>query len=290
MQLCFDATRFGCGLDGAVELASQRGISAVEYSFQPFAVSAKQPNLDKTEKTYMAEVKRACREFGVEISCLNLDYAVDVLDKKSAKQFLQMLSKLSLVADASGCERLSIAVKAGGNGAWRDAVEEVLNQAREITSDKALRMTMRLSTPQEFRGQSLKHWRAFEPQDWRDMVAVCPGLSLSFSPADCVWLGIDYLTILSGLVNAIDYIIAHDIEINRDLQSDSGLYGPLWWRYRRPGKGQVDWRQLLELLKLYEFTGNVSIHLDDEFIGDDVDDIGDALTSSVKFLAPLLKG
>jgi sugar phosphate isomerase/epimerase len=289
MRLCFDATRFGCGLDGAVELAAQRGLTAVEYSFQPFEVTQKAPSLDKSEKAYLAEVKKACRETGVEITCLNLDYAVDPEDKKEAKKFLQMLAKLVLVADAAGCARISVAVSVGAHGSWRDSVSDLLGQAQKITAKKNLRLTLRLSTPQEFRGHSLKSWRAMEPQDWREILSSCPDLSLSFSPADCVWLGIDYLKILSGLVAAIDHVEAHDIEINRTMLNDSGMYGPLWWRYRMPGKGQVDWRQLIELLKLYDFAGTVSIHLDDEFIGEEEEDLGNALSGSVKVLAPLVR-
>jgi sugar phosphate isomerase/epimerase len=289
MRLCFDATRFGCGLDGAVELAAQRGLTAVEYSFLPFEVTQKAPTLDKSEKAYLAEVKKACRETGVEISCLNLDYAVDPEDKKAVKQFLQMLAKLVLVADAAGCGRISVAVIVGASGSWRDSVVELLAAAQKIASKKNLRLTLRLSTPQEFRGHSLKSWRAMEPQDWREILSSCPELSLSFSPADCVWLGIDYLKILSGLVAAIDHVEAHDIEINRTLLNDSGMYGPLWWRYRMPGKGQVDWSQLIELLKLYDFAGTFSIHLDDEFIGEEEEDLGDALSGSVKVLAPLVR-
>lgn len=289
MRLCFDATRFGCGLDGAVELAAERGLTAVEYSFQPFDVTQKAPSLDKTEKAYLAEVKKSCRDTGVEISCLNLDYAVDPEDKKAVKKFLQMVAKLALVAQAAGCHRISVSVNVGANGSWRESVSELLGEAQKIAAKKNLRLTLRLSTPQEFRGQSLKGWRAMEPQDWRDILSSCPDLSLSFSPADCVWLGIDYLKILSGLVSAIDHVEAHDIEINRTLLNDSGMYGPLWWRYRMPGKGQVDWSQLLELLKLYDFSGTVSIHLDDEFIGEEAEDLSDALTRSVKVLAPLVK-
>jgi hypothetical protein len=39
MKLCFDATKFGSGLDGAIELASSKGIKSVEYSFAPFATN-----------------------------------------------------------------------------------------------------------------------------------------------------------------------------------------------------------------------------------------------------------
>jgi len=149
---------------------------------------------------------------------------------------------------------------------------------------------LRLSTPLEFRGQSLKGWRSMEPQDWRDLLSGCPGLSLSFSPGDCVWLGIDYLRILSGLASAIEHVEAHDVEINRDLLTDSGMYGPLWWRYRMPGKGQVDWGQLIEALKLYDFKGTFSVHLDDEFVAADAEDLEHALDAALKRIAPLMRG
>ena len=127
-------------------------------------------------------------------------------------------------------------------------------------------------------------------RDWRNLVSLCPSLSLSFSPADCVWLGIDYLRVLSGVASAIDHVEALDIEINRDLLVDSGMYGPLWWRYRIPGKGQVDWGQLIEALKLYDFKGTISISIDDEFVDNDYYELENALDTSIKKLAPLVRG
>jgi sugar phosphate isomerase/epimerase len=67
------------------------------------------------------------------------------------------------------------------------------------------------------------------------------------------------------------------------------MYGPLWWRYRLPGKGAVDWPQLLEALKLYGYEGYLSIHLDDEFIADDFQSLEEALDSTIKLFTPLLK-
>jgi sugar phosphate isomerase/epimerase len=68
------------------------------------------------------------------------------------------------------------------------------------------------------------------------------------------------------------------------------LYGPLWWRYRLPGKGQVDWTQLIEALKLYDFNGPFSIHLDDEYVVADWQSLEDALDLSLKHLAPIVSG
>jgi sugar phosphate isomerase/epimerase len=290
MRLCFDATRFGSGLDGAIELASSRGLPAVEYSFAPFATGKAPKALDASEKKSLRSVAELSQEKGVEFACLNLDYCVRPDDKKSVKQFLPMMTKLAQVAEVLGCPRLAFSLMPSDDDDWLPLVEECLTAVSEALAKHGAKPLLRLSTPQDFRGVSLKKWRAMEPQDWRDLVSACPSLSLSFSPADCVWLGIDYLRVLSGVAAAIDHVEAHDIEINRDLLVDSGMYGPLWWRYRMPGKGQVDWGQLIEALKLYDFSGTISVHLDDEFVSSEHEELEKALDTSLKKLAPFVRG
>lgn len=290
MRLCFDATRFGCGLDGAVALAASKGLKSFEYSFQPFAAGSKaEPALDKKETVYLDDVRKQAERNGIKIECLNLDYCLDADDKKSIKNFIKMASKLVLVASVVGCPRLAFSVLPGPDNKWKEGVEEALSSTAALSGNRDVRFLLRLSTPSQYRGQSLKKWRAMEPQDWRDLISSCPDLSLSFSPADCVWLGIDYLQILSGLIQAIDHVEALDMEINRPLLQDSGMFGPLWWRYRTPGKGQVDWRQLIEALKLYDFNGSFSIHLDDEFTGKEPEDLNDELDNCIKSLGPFVR-
>ncbi len=291
MRLCFDATRFSCGLDGAVELAHRRGLSAVEYSFAPFsAVGRNGVKLDAKERDKLKSVAAQAIESGIEFACLNLDFCLDTEDKKSIKQFSPMLAKILQVAKTLGCARVSFSVMPSANDSWKHKLIQQLDEIQEKADDQSVRLLLRLSTPLAFRDQSLKKWRAMEPQDWRDLISHGTNLSLSFSPADCVWLGIDYLRILSGMTKAIEHIEAHDIEISRELLTDSGMYGPLWWRYRMAGKGQVDWRQFIEALKLYDFDGTISIHMDDEFVADEPEELDRALETSLKFMAPLLRG
>jgi sugar phosphate isomerase/epimerase len=290
MQFCFDATRFGTGLDEAVKLAKDQGFSAIEYSFAPFAVGTKaKTKLDAKESKFLKSVLGVSESLGVEIACLNLDYCLVPEDKKSGKEFAFMIAKLAHVAQALHCRKISIFLAPGNNSHWLNSVEEQLNAISQELESNGVKLLIRLSTAPQFRGKSLKTWQAMEPQDWRDLMSVCPSAGLSFSPADCVWLGIDYLKILPGIATGIEHIEAHDIEIVRNVLNDSGIYGPLWWRYRLPGKGQVDWTQLVEALKLYDFKGTFSIHLDDEFIAGDHESLEEALKSSAKILAPLVK-
>lgn len=291
MQLCFDATRFGTGLDGAIELAAAKGIGAIEYSFAPFSLQEDEDSDSSAGKdnAVLKHIKQLSIDKNVVIACLNLDYCLTGTDKSADKNFSKMLNKIIKLAKKVGCKKIGINIKTSPDDNWLQSAEGKLTDLKANLEKHGIGLLLRLSTAKEFRNKSLKHWIATEPQDWRDLMAGCPGLALSFSPADCVWLGIDYLKILSGIVSGIEHIEAHDIEISRTMLSDSGMYGPLWWRYRLPGKGQVDWSQLIEALKLYGFAGYFSIHLDDEFVYDDYQSLEDALDNSINFLAPLIR-
>jgi sugar phosphate isomerase/epimerase len=289
MKLCCDATRFGFGLKEAVEFAATKGLQAVEYAFDPFAAPAKAVKLTAQEKEHLSEVGRQCKDSGTDIACITLNLELDAADKAAIKQFQQMMRKLTLVAEAIGCSRLAFYLKPGVEESWVEAAGHALAPFVAELEKDGMKLLLSLSTAPANRGKPLKHWRPLDPQEWRDLIANCPGLALSFSAADCVWQNIDYLKILPGLVPAIEHVEANDVEINRDLLRDSGLFGPLWWRYRRPGKGQVDWGQLIEALKLYEYQGTFSIHLYDEFIGEGNEALEDALDDSLKLLNPMFK-
>ena len=226
----------------------------------------------------------------VEFACLNLDFCLDTQDKKSLKQFAPMLTKLATVAQSVGCQKISFFVRAGDGESWMETFAAEYTALSETLSQYDVRPLLRLSTPTDFRGVSLKKWRGMEPQEWRDLISLAPGLSFVYSPADLLWLGIDYLTNLPGMVSAIEHVVAHDVEINRTILTDSGLFGPLWWRYRLAGKGQVDWRQFIEALKLYDYQGTFSLQLDDEFLEGETQALTDALAEGKRYFAPLLKG
>src|SRR5215472_5086488 len=101
MLLCFDATRFGTGLDGAIELASAKGLTALEYSFAPFSTSAKgKETLAAGEKKFLKGVRKLSEDAGVSLVCLGLDFCLFPLDKKSASGFRSMVMKLAHVANA----------------------------------------------------------------------------------------------------------------------------------------------------------------------------------------------
>jgi len=289
MQLCFDATRFGFGLYEAIEFAASKGLPAVEFAFDSFELTAKNAKLTDQEVEYLKEVRELCQRTGTSVACIRLDLVVDVEDKKAVKQFQLMLRKLGQLASAVTCERIAFVLKPSDCSNWISVAADAINPVLAEFDKKGLKLLLSMSTPAGNRGLTLRKWRPLEPQEWRDLIVNCQGLALSFSAADLAWQNINYLQLLPGFVNAIEHVEANDVEINRELLQDSGLFGPLWWRYRKAGKGQIDWKQLIEALKMYDYKGSFSIHLDDEFVDSNDGNLEDSLDDSVRFFTPLLK-
>lgn len=289
MQLCVDATRFGFGLDEAIEMAASKKLGAIEFAFEPFVPDGKTGSLSADEKKYLQAAAKLSGEHKVAVACLRLNYWLDTEDAKAVKHFQAMLAKLTRVASAISCARISFGLKPQSKEGWIARAAARLLPLVEDLEKQGLKLLFTLAAPESERQRSLKLWRPLEPHEWRDLLAECPGLCLSFSAADCAWQSIDYLAILPGIVKAIEHVEARDVEVNRHLLSDSGIFGPLWWRYRVPGKGQIDWRQLIEALKLYGYEGAFSIKLDDEFIDSDELAMQESLDASIGLLAPMLK-
>jgi sugar phosphate isomerase/epimerase len=267
MRLCFDATRFGYGLREAVELCVHKQLPAVEYAFEAFNVTGKSSaTLSKDERSYLGGVREVCERNEITVECISLNSPLDIDDKTSAKRFGTMAAKLAAVANGVGAPRLGFYITAPVSDDWNEIAETHLAPLIDHCAKLDVKPVLRLSTAPPLQGKSLKKWRPIGPDDWRNLLSIAPGLSISFSPADCVWQSIDYLRSLPVFISAIEIVEAVNIEISRDLLADSGLFGPLWWRYRMAGRGQVDWRQFVEALKLYEYKGCISLRMDDEFL------------------------
>jgi len=292
MRLCYDATRFGFGLKEAIGLAAMKALPAMEFTFQPFPVATKADSgLSESELSQLKELAGLIDQHGVALASVNLDYCLDVRQRSRLAEFKRLVAKLSRLAAAVGCRRVSFWLEAGRrDDNWLADVQRALAPVVEECGKHGVRLVLRLSTPTIYRGKSLQSWHPMQPQDWRDLLSLLPDLSLSFSPADCMWQGLDYLQLLPAFVSAIEHVEALDVEINHEMLKDSGLFGPLWWRYRLAGKGQMDWRQLVEALKLYDFTGCLSVHLEDEFVPNHLVDLDRALESAMSYLAPLVEG
>jgi sugar phosphate isomerase/epimerase len=110
-----------------------------------------------------------------------------------------------------------------------------------------------------------KDYLATTPAGWAALFALAPApnLGVNFDPSHLIWQGIDIEQALHGVADRVFLAHAKDTEIFADRLQQVGYFGSGWWTYRLPGRGRIDWRRWLGLLRAEGFDGVVSIEHED---------------------------
>jgi len=116
---------------------------------------------------------------------------------------------------------------------------------------------------------------AYSPELWEWMFDL--GLYLNWDPSHLVWLGIDPVETILPYADHIVHAQAKDIEIDPRARNRFGSFGTVhkdgdpwrtgWWRYRVPGRGQVDWNRVVDRLYEAGFAGTLSVEHEDPLWG-----------------------
>ena len=99
---------------------------------------------------------------------------------------------------------------------------------------------------------------AYSPELWEWMFSL--GLYLNWDPSHLMWIGIDPVETIAPYADRIVHAQAKDVELDPRARNRFGFFGIVdkgddpwatgWWRYRVPGRGQVDWPRVVD--RLYE--------------------------------------
>lgn len=144
------------------------------------------------------------------------------------------------------------------------------------------------------RGRNLMH----SPELWDAAFTAVgsPNLGLNFDPSHLVVLHIDWAWALREFRDRIFYCHAKDTELFLDRRNRYGIYGPfiesggpasgIWWRYRLPGFGVVDWHKYADILAEIGYSGPMNIEHEDQVWGftQDVPRMRDGLLVAKRFL------
>ena len=103
------------------------------------------------------------------------------------------------------------------------------------------------------------------------------GLYLNYHPSHLMWMGIDPVEAVKPYIGRIPHAQAKDIELILRARDRFGWPGKAvdrgnpwdvgWWRYRVPGRGQVDWPRLVDALYEGGFEGVLSVEHEDTRLG-----------------------
>ena len=103
------------------------------------------------------------------------------------------------------------------------------------------------------------------------------GLYLNWDPSHLMWIGIDPVATILPYADRIVHAQAKDVELDPVARNRYGTFGIVdkggdpwrtgWWRYRVPGRGQVDWPGVVDRLYEAGFTGTLSVEHEDPLWG-----------------------
>jgi len=150
---------------------------------------------------------------------------------------------------------------------------------------------------------------AVSPYMW-DMIfdkIKSPRLGLAYDPSHLVWQSIDPYAPIYEFAGHIRHVHGKDCELNRDMiartgtahmyaskgawyHKDAGLpaesgHANLWWRYRLPGLGELDWGKILSRLYETGYDGTISIEHEDPVWEGDFDRVSRGVIASKEHIA-----
>ncbi|WP_067470059.1 sugar phosphate isomerase/epimerase family protein [Actinomadura macra] len=118
---------------------------------------------------------------------------------------------------------------------------------------------------------------AYSPELWDWMAEL--GFGLTYDPSHLPWLGIDPLDALHHALDAgiVGHVQAKDIQIDERARTRYGVFGKTatrtsptdvgWWRYRVPGRGQLDWNLIIDTLHAAGYNGDIAVEHEDPVWG-----------------------
>jgi sugar phosphate isomerase/epimerase len=140
---------------------------------------------------------------------------------------------------------------------------------------------------------------AYSPELWDWLFDL--GLYLNFDPSHLVWLGIDPVDALRSSLEMgrVLHVQAKDIEVDSRCLMRYSIFGKAvsrtspedtgWWRYRIPGRGQLDWNRIIDTLYTGGFDGTVAVEHEDPVWGGTHTKIKQGLEIAAQTLRPLIR-
>ena len=241
---------------------------------------------------------RAKEVWGVDINTLIFCRNFLMSDKDTARALLNNLQERVIFAGKIGAKQVvtttGVLDKSHSGGAYRP---ELSLDAFQQTFDPIIDLAEKHNVDILFEVCPFMGNIAISPFMWELIFNKVKSdrVGIAYDPSHFVWQFIDPYTPITKFASKIRHIHGKDCETNLDMLKQTGImhmYSPehvkgawthkdaglqeqkgqtvLWWRYRLPGLGQLDWDEIISRLYEVGYCGTISIeHEDPVWDGDE---------------------
>jgi len=227
------------GLEETLKWANRNGFEAVEVLAGPGSVL-----LDpvKILSEGAGSVRKILEDSGVIISSLAWYVNHIDLDMEKRRRNNEHLMKMIEAANL-----LDISVVSTWVGRIPGSVEDNIKAFSEVFSklvDYAEKHNVRIAI------ENCMANIAYRPDIWEAMFEAIDSkyIGLEYDPSHLVFQFIDYIDAIRNFGSRIYHTHCKDTEILWDRLSYVGHTGDRWWRFRIPGLGDIDWKNVVTAL------------------------------------------
>ena len=256
--------------------AGANGFASLELAAWPHDPQQVDPSLDVTHfsRARADELLALAKQHGITFSCIT--YCDNTLTHDLAKreEILAHLYKMTDAAQLLGVNTLSTFVGRDASKTQAQNFEEmarVFTPLLEYAGERGVRIAIENCPMPGWQFEGLLGNLAYAPLLWDEMFTRLPhaNFGLNLDPSHLVWLGVNFYDIVPKYAARIFHTHAKDTEIYADRRAYHSIMNSgwdTWWKYRLPGKGEIDWARWARVLRANGYDGALSIeHEDPEY-------------------------
>ena len=259
-----------------IEWAGAHGFASLELACWPREGNAVDPSLDVVNfSPREADALNArAQQHNITFTCLT--YCPNTLAHNPAERdaHVKQIYRVIAAAHLLGVNTISTFVGRDETKTQAQNFDEMVNvftPLLEYAGERAVRIAIENCPMPGWQFEGLPGNLAYAPVMWDEMFARLPhaNFGLNLDPSHLVWLGVNYYDMVPQYAPRIFHTHAKDTEIYADKRPHYSILNSgwdTWWKYRLPGKGEIDWRRWVNVLRANGYDGALSIeHEDPEY-------------------------
>ncbi len=250
---------FVCGDFSEIEVAARLGFDGIEVCFHSMVPGWMDPSTSTDEE--VLAMKKRLDDAGIKALSTQYGKPLVGIFGMNEEACLKELTRSLEMTKMLGSDRFTLNCyidPAASVEEQETYIKNVYTKLGEIAAKDGLYIAIE-NCPHDGRNY------VYSPATMKRFKELVPNenVGFEFDPSHLVWLGCDYIQALREVKDYVFAVHAKDTQVMEQILQEVGIMGKGWWRYRLPGWGQVNWKDLFTELLQNKYDGPVIIEHED---------------------------